>query len=242
MATRSGLDDLSVPVSIIIGAVIIGGSIIFAGSRAGVSGSAVVAKAPATAATIAPKAAVQAPVDVKTVKANGPVIGSPTAPVTMAYWYDYRCSYCRKYEQEVMPNVIAEYVSTGKIRVAFKDMQFLGADSALLGSAGRAVWEVAPGKFPEWHKAAFDLASPVTNEAILAMSSQILGKASADKVMGLMVTKAATYKQALDADRAEGSTYGIRSTPTAIVGKQLLVGAKPYDQVKAAIDEALKQK
>jgi protein-disulfide isomerase len=40
----------------------------------------------------------------------------------------------------------------------------------------------------------------------------------------------------MDADKAEASSYGISSTPSFVIGKKLLVGALPYEQIKAAIE------
>ncbi len=229
------------PIAIIAASIILGGSIIFASTRMSAQQGIAVSRAPATAAVPAanPVQQVKA-VDVKTVKLASPIIGSPTAPVAIAYWYDYRCSFCKKFGAEVMDNVYKDYVRTGKVRVVFKSHQFLTADSTAYGIAERAVWEAAPSKFYDWHKLVFENQSQATKANIPGLTEQALGKAYADKVMALIAAKGDTYQKAIEADRTEGSTFGIRSTPSSVIGKQLVIGAKSYAEIKAAIDAALK--
>lgn len=237
---------MSLPVAVIIGAVIIGGSIIFAAFKAPAQQAAqAVRQAPAAAPAPAAPSAVKA-ADIKAVKATGPqVVGSPSAPIVVAYWYDYQCPVCQRAEELVISQVMAEYVKTGKIRMVFKDLQFLGPDSYTLGVAARAVGEVAPAKFYDWHKAVFENQGQehsgwATTEKILSITTSVLGKANADKAMALATSKAAAYRQAIDADKAEGSAFGAKATPSFIIGKQLIVGLSSYANIKAAIDAALK--
>jgi len=247
MASHSDQENLSLPVSIIIGAIIIGGSIIFTSTRAPAGIAQQAPNAPAQPQQVQQKPSPARVADIKTVRAVGPqVIGSPLAPITVAYWYDYQCGVCKRAEESVTSQIMAEYVNTGKIRIVFKDLQFLNADSNSFGLAARAVGEVAPSKFYEWHKAVYDNlgkeSSNWTNnkEKIMYITVSVLGKANADRVASLMVSKAAIYQQALDADKKEGSDFGIQATPSFIIGKQLMVGLSSYENIKSVIDTALK--
>jgi protein-disulfide isomerase len=65
---------------------------------------------------------------------HGNVLGSPTAPVTMAVYVDLQCPYCREFELDAMPKLLDEYVRTGKARVDLRPMAFIGPDSV----SGRA--------------------------------------------------------------------------------------------------------
>jgi predicted DsbA family dithiol-disulfide isomerase len=75
-------------------------------------------------------------------------------------------------------------------------------------------------------------------EDIIALTKTIAG-VDAAKVEELMTSKAAAYQQAMDADASEGATMGVGGTPSFLIGKQMIVGAQPYDQLKAAIDGVL---
>lgn len=175
-----------------------------------------------------------------------PFIGDEKAPVVMAYWYDYQCPYCKQNEDSVLPRLIKDYVQTGKLKILFKDFAFLGPDSVTAGYAARAVWETAPDKFYLWHKAVFDHQDDENagwgkKDDIIALTKTIPG-IDADKIAQLMTDDAADYQKAIDADGSEGAAMGVNGSPGAIIGTQLIVGAQPYEQFKAAIDAALGQK
>ncbi len=231
---QSSKFTLTPSVSIIVAGVIIAGAIVFA------------TRQPAQPVAANPQPQVAPAVDVSKVKTDGdPFIGNADAPVTMAYWYDYQCPFCQKNEEETMPQIVKNYVDTGKLKIVFKDYQFLGPDSQTLGKVSRAVWDTVPTKFYQWHKAMFDNQGRentgwATKEKILSVTTSVLGAADAQKVMQLAVKNADTYQKEMDADKAEGTAMGISGTPGAIIGKQLVSGAQPYSAFQSAIETALK--
>lgn len=77
------------------------------------------------------------------------LLGSPDAKVTMIQFEDLQCPICGRYQQEVFPGVIDEYVKPGKVKLRFVGLAFLGPDSekALLhviaaGEQGK-LWQFA---------------------------------------------------------------------------------------------------
>lgn len=240
--------NLFIPASILIGSLIIAGAIM-AGSPANtrtISGFVI----PPVGDVPSPIQKQPSPVPAQTIdaakvsSAGNPYLGNPKAPVTIAYWYDYQCPFCQKNEQAVMNSLINEYVNTGKVRIVFKDLQFLGRDSQTLGVTARAVWDVAPSKYYLWHKGVIDNQGQensgwATADKIMSISTVVLGDIEAERVVKLATTNATIYQKALDADKTEGSALGIDSTPTMVIGKTVLIGAQSYSQVKTAIDAAL---
>lgn len=233
-------NNLSIPIAIVIAGALIAGAV-YLGTSKGASTSA---------GNTQPQQVAQQPagvaVDITKVKTAGePFVGNPNASVTMAYWFDYQCPFCRRFEEDAMTQLMNDYVKTGKVKVVFKDFQFLGPDSQTAGLAERAVWEVAPDKFYTWHKAMYDKQDNENggwgNKADILALTKSLGIDSA-KVEQLMTSKAAEYQKAMDADKAEGGAFGINGTPGSIIGKNLISGAQPYAAVKQLIDLALQGK
>ncbi len=186
----------------------------------------------------------QAPDISKVDTTSGPFVGEVNAPA-IAFWSDYQCPFCQKANQESLSKVYEEYVKTGKLKIVYKDYVFLGADSTTASMAARAVWEIAPEKFYQWHEAVLqkqdDENSGWGNKADILAATQALGIDSA-KVGQLMDQKAGEYQAAMDADKEEGGKFGITATPSFIVGTQFIEGAQPYAQIKAAIEAALSGK
>ena len=184
-------------------------------------------------------------VDIKDVKTdNSPYIGNPNAPVVIAVWYDYQCPFCKQFELNTLPQVYDTYVAEGKVKVVFKDFQFLGEDSDTAALYARAVWEAYPDRFHEWYQAM------ATNqdeehggfgnlESINTMT-QGLGL-DTDRITRLMNDKKAEYQAAIDADRAEGQALGINGTPSIVIGTTLLSGAQPFSALQPLIDTELAQ-
>ena len=65
---------------------------------------------------------------------------------------------------------------------------------------------------------------------------------TAAKIMTLADTNAQKYQDQITVDKQEAADYGVSSTPTFLIAKQLSVGALPYETVKTAIDGSLGSK
>ncbi len=225
---------VSTPVAVIIAGVIIAGAVLWSNGKS-------TTQPIANAGTQPPPAAV----DISKVNTAGePFIGQADAPVTIAYWYDYQCPFCKQNEETTMPQIITNYVDTGKVKIVFKDYQFLGPDSQTLGQFSRAVWAAAPDKFYQWHKAVYDNAGTentgwATHDKIMSITTSVLGAADAAKVNQLVIANGPTYQKEMDADKAEGTAFGVSGTPGFIIGKQLVSGAQPYAAIKQVIDLTL---
>ncbi|HUK95295.1 MAG TPA: thioredoxin domain-containing protein [Gaiellaceae bacterium] len=65
----------------------------------------------------------------KGIPQHGNVLGSPKAPVTMVQYIDLQCPICRAFETEVMPTIVSRDVRNGKVKVVYRPIAFIGADS-----------------------------------------------------------------------------------------------------------------
>ncbi len=187
-------------------------------------------------------------VNIKDVDLKGePYIGDSNAPVVMAYWLDYQCPFCKRFETETLPTLIEKYVRTGKLKIVFKDFQFLGPDSQTAGLAESAVWEVAPQAFEAWNKAMYEKQDDENagwgkKEDIIALTRTIPG-IDAEQVFALMDQKKDAYQKELDEDKAEGGNkFGVTGTPGFVIGDQHIVGAQPVNVFTQLIDSMLQKK
>ena len=56
-------------------------------------------------------------------------LGSETATVTIVEIGDYQCEMCKLWFEKTRPQLIENYIDTGKVNLIFLDMPFLGQDS-----------------------------------------------------------------------------------------------------------------
>jgi protein-disulfide isomerase len=242
-------NQLTTPIAIVVAGLLIAGALLIKSTptQPTAQKTVPVPNQPAQQVTTGGQPQPPAPsVDISNVKTTGnPFVGNPSAPVTIAYWSDYQCPFCKRLEEESITQLMSEYVKTGKVKIVFKDFQFLGPDSQTAGLAARAVWDIAPDKFYEWHKAMYDKQDSENsgwgNKTDILALTKSLGIDSV-KVQSLMTSKASEYQKAMDADKAEGDSYGIGGTPGIIIGKNLVSGAQPYSTIKQLVDLALIQK
>ena len=240
MTPTTDRSALILPASIIIAGLLVGGGLYFGLAKSGGSvGQGGTQQ--------------QANVDIKDVKTDGdPYIGKADAKVVLAYWFDYQCPYCKAVDvggipqipiEPAMPVLIKEYVDTGKLKIVFKDYAFLSEDSTTAALYENAVWNLYPDKFYEWHEAMFraqdeEHAGFGDEASIVALIGGIQGMDAA-KVKADVAANRAKYQSEIDADRAEGTAFGISGTPGFITGKTLIPGAAELSSFKSAIDPQL---
>ncbi len=189
-----------------------------------------------------PAAALQAPqaptkVNVK-VTENDPFLGNANAKLTVVEFGDYQCPFCGRFFKEVVPQIIKDYVDTGKVKFVYKNLAFLGKES--IDAANAALCAKEQSKFWEYHDKIYSSQSG-ENQGTFAIDN--LKKFATD--LGL---NSSQFNQCLDsqkynaqvtADIAEANQNGFQSTPSTAVGDTPVIGAQPYSALKTIIDQKL---
>jgi protein-disulfide isomerase len=185
-------------------------------------------------------------VNIKNVATAGePFIGQADAPVTIAYWSDYQCPFCKQFELSTLSDLITNYVDKGELKIVFKDFPFLGADSTADGEYARAVWILYPNQFFAWRTAMFSTQpeenslSQSANQTRLQQIAASIPGINPSKVLQYVIANQAALDKQINADLQEGESDGIQGTPSFIVGTQLLVGAEPTTAFVQAIEAEL---
>ena len=80
---------------------------------------------------------------------TSPVLGSDKAPITMIEFGDYQCFFCNKFYHTIEPDVVKNYIDTGKVRMVFKDFVIIGQDSVNAAHASHCAQE--QNKFWQYH-------------------------------------------------------------------------------------------
>jgi protein-disulfide isomerase len=237
--------NLYTPAAIIIAGLLIGAGLMF-----GLRGNG--AAAPSAGSGTPPTVAVNIK-DVKT--AGDPYIGELSAPVTLAFWSDFQCPFCKAFEvggvqgiptPAALPDIVKNYVSTGKVKIVFKDFAFLGQDSITAAEYGRAVWKLYPDQYFAWRTAMYIAQDEEGDKGFgNAPSIDTLIKSKFPKMddaaLKADISKNKTaYDAAIQAETQEGSSFGINGTPGFITGKTEIDGAQAYSAFQSAFDAQLK--
>lgn len=166
-------------------------------------------------------------------------LGAEDAPVDFIEYASFTCSHCADFSTEVFPKLKAEYIDTGKVRFAQRDVYFddVGLWAGILARCGdESKFYPVSGMLFETQR---EWLSAKNGEELAANLRKIGAKAgySAEQMDACWKDEAkvqslvATFQQNAVADKVEG-------TPTFLINGET-VRNMPWDQLKAKLDEKL---
>ncbi len=135
--------------------------------------------------------------------------------VTGVEVFDYRCGFCKKAESAIR-KLLADHPD---IQLVFKEFPILGPESSVAAKAGLAAHK--QGGYLKFHQALMALPGPITMVAI----EELAGKQGLD-VSKLKTDMESPEVQAILArNRDLGRDLGVKSTPSFVIGSELVQGA-----------------
>lgn len=188
-------------------------------------------------------------VNIEVLADDDPALGDPNAPVTIVEFGDFQCPFCNRFFREAEREIIDTYVRTGKVRFVYRDFAFLGQESVQASEASECADE--QGKFWAYHDRVYNFiwdnyyVKNLNGENVGAFSEANLKRLASDtgldegKFSECLASR--RYKAEVEKDTADGRAAGASGTPTTFVNGKMIVGAVPFSQFEAAIEEALKK-
>lgn len=148
---------------------------------------------------------------------HGKILGNPKAKVTLIEFADLQCPFCKQYTQTAFPQVVKQWVRTGKVKMQLETLSFLGADSLRAGRAAAAaaqqnkLWQFADVMYNNQGTENSGYVTPKYLDTIFEGAG--VDKAKADTFM-----KSADSKQPVTDATNLGEQYGVIQTPTFVAG------------------------
>ena len=176
---------------------------------------------------------------------NGsPILGSESAPITIVEFGDYQCEACYAWFHNTRDTLIDNYIETGKAKLIFVDLPFLGRDSPTAAQASYCAED--QGQYWEYHTMlyTFQDGHPDSGWAdrdrlnSFAFSLDM----SIDEFNECM--DSSKYKKRVKANYDEAVKNRVQSTPTFIIisedgKKEQFSGAQPYSVFALTIESML---
>ncbi|ASN05576.1 DsbA family protein [Virgibacillus necropolis] len=175
-----------------------------------------------------------------------PTLGDPNAPVTVVEFGDFKCPACKVWGTNIFPQLVSDYVETGKVKFSFINVLFHGEESKLASLAAESVYNQNPDAYWEFHKALFKAQPSENHDSKWVTTEKILEVASEIPTIDTSKLKSAIENQdAIDEvnkDAKMVTDFGVQLTPTIVVNGTVIEDPFDYEAIKQAIEKELKGK
>jgi protein-disulfide isomerase len=161
---------------------------------------------------------------------GSPIAGNPEGDVTVIEFFDYRCSYCKR----VVEHLLSAVAEDGQVRLVFKELPILGADSVFAARAALAARLQGEALYSDLHVALMGSKTGVTEPVVMAIAEAI----------GLDIERLRVDMEAPEVEEEIRQNYilaralGIDGTPAFIIGDEVVPGAVGLDDLKDMIAKA----
>ena len=174
-------------------------------------------------------------------KAEGYVLGNPTAPLQVIEFADFECPACGNFATITEPDVRKRLVETGRISFRFIDFP-LPMHANTFAASNAAACANEQGKFWEMHDQIFANQDRWNGIATSRPKGELqrLAKATGlDEGKWESCYDDRKYQLNIVANQKDGERRLVSQTPSFIIGGKLLPGSLSYDAFKAYVDTAL---
>ena len=179
--------------------------------------------------------------------AQAPSQGDANAPLTMVEMTDFQCPFCGRYAKGALPEILKNYVATGKVRYVVRDFP-LGFHKNAKKAAEAAHCAGSQGKYWEMHNLLFENQKALGVDQLVGYATQLGLDVGAFKAC----LDSGEFAHQVEANQAEGSKDGVTGTPTLFLGRtqadgkvkltKRITGALPYPIFQQTIDAMLGSK
>ncbi|HZO63251.1 MAG TPA: thioredoxin domain-containing protein [Gaiellaceae bacterium] len=169
-------------------------------------------------------------------------LGNPNAKVTLIEFADPQCPFCREFELDVLPTVLADYVRTGKVKMVVFGIQVIGPNSETglramyaAGLQGK-LWNVLELLYKSQGA---ENSGWISDELLRRIGASIPRFDTAKMIADL---HSAEVDAALAASEQQATNAQVRATPTFFAGttggtlQQLPITALTPDEFRSKLD------
>jgi predicted DsbA family dithiol-disulfide isomerase len=165
-------------------------------------------------------------------------MGDPNAPVHIVEYVDFQCPFCLRFWKETEPQLIEEYVNTGRVYFEYRSYPVLGPESVLAAEAAYCARD--QGRFWEFHDIMFtnwtgENVGDFTYEKLMQYAESI----DLDMDEFEQCVSEGKHKETVEQDRVKAEADGVHATPTFLINGTRVEGAQPFDVFKHIIEQIL---
>ncbi|MEH7306961.1 DsbA family protein [Neobacillus drentensis] len=174
-----------------------------------------------------------------------PFLGEKSAPVKIVEFGDYKCPYCKNFNDTLLPNIQKDFIDKGKASFYFMNYSFINVDSTRSAKFAETVFkELGNEKFWKFHELLYEKQPDDTR----AEQMDIYSKSFLKDTLSEIVTEAEVKrvvnafnndqsKEAWEKDMSAANKLSITSTPSIFINGVKFEG-NTYNDFKNRVKEA----
>lgn len=177
-------------------------------------------------------------------KSGSPILGSPSAPVTIVEFGDYQCPFCQKWNVQTKPTIVKNLIETGKANLIYVDLAIIGPDSIKAHAGSYCADE--QGLYWQYHDYVYANQGHENNGWANSKNLKLLvsGIDGMDTDSFAQCLDSGKYEQRVKDNKKIATDAGARSTPSFVVvgpnGDAVPIsGAQPYSVFQKAVEDML---
>jgi protein-disulfide isomerase len=171
---------------------------------------------------------------------GSPLLGDPSAPITIVEFGDYQCHQCYNWFHNTKPAITQEYIETGKANLVFVDFAFLGRDSPKAAQASYCAEDQE--MYWEYHDMLYNFQGSkiddgwANTERLKAFASSL----ELDMDLFNSCLDSEKYSKRVQYNTQQARDHGVRGTPGFFIvgpnGEEQIGGAQPFSVFKQIMD------
>ncbi|MGY5139840.1 MAG: DsbA family protein [Candidatus Nitrosopumilus sp. Bin_571-38] len=171
---------------------------------------------------------------------GSPILGDPSAPITIVEFGDYQCHQCYNWFHNTKPAIFQEYIETGKVNLVFVDLAFLGRDSPKAAQATYCAEDQE--MYWEYHDTLYTSQESkidsgwANTERLKAFAFNM----ELDMELFDSCLDSGKYSKRVQYNSQQARDHGVRGTPGFFIvgpdGQEQLGGAQPFSVFKQILD------
>lgn len=178
---------------------------------------------------------------------GSPVRGQAQAKVTLVEFTDLQCPFCVRYYENTFPQIVKNYVDTGKVRYVSREFPLTNMHKEADKAAQAALCAGDQGKYWEMRDKVFRNRQKLSPEDLAGYAEEV----GVDVLRWKSCLDHEVYAKKVQGDLEAGARLGVSGTPSFLIGltdperpdsftaRELLQGAYPYEEFQKRLDKLL---
>ncbi|WP_274364965.1 DsbA family protein [Paenibacillus thermotolerans] len=170
-----------------------------------------------------------------------PILGSPTAPVKIVEFGDFKCPACQFFSQQIEPLLKQDFIDDGTAALYFMNYPFIGPDSYTAALAGQSIYHQNNNEFWKYYDAIYrdqgdETIQWATPEFLVELAKKEKLNIDYDKLHKEITSQ--TYADEVN-EHNQIAQRLVTSTPTLFINGVKFEDFSDYRSLKNAIQKAL---